>query len=138
MVKVMFLCTGNSCRSQMAEGLARHYGRGVIDAYSAGLAPAGVNPNAVKVMAELGIDITGQSSKPVDAELMGSMDFVITLCGHADSMCPSTPPHIKKIHWPTDDPVGATGTEEEILSEFRRARDEIVGKVRELVDKLGG
>lgn len=138
MVKVMFLCTGNSCRSQMAEGLARHYGKGVIDAYSAGLAPAGVNPYAVKVMAELGIDITGQSSKPVDAELMGRMDMVITLCGHADSMCPSTPPHIKKVHWPTDDPVGATGIEEAILAEFRRARDEIAGKVRELVDTLAG
>lgn len=138
MLRVMFLCTGNSCRSQMAEGLARHYGGGLIEVHSAGLTPAGVNPYAVKVMAELGIDISGQSSKSIDPSLLEKMDLVISLCGHADRMCPSTPPHIKKMYWPTDDPVGATGTQEDILAEFRRARDEIALKVRGFVASLAG
>ncbi len=132
MLKVMFLCTANSCRSQMAEGLAREYGRGVLEPYSSGLMAAGVNPRAVAVMHEIGIDISGQSSKEIDIDLLRTMDLIITLCGHAEKTCPTTPPGIRRLHWPIKDPVGTIGTEEEIMSEFRRARDEI----KELVVRL--
>lgn len=136
MVKVMFLCTGNSCRSQMAEGFARRYGGDALEVYSAGLIPAGVNENAAKVMAEVGIDISRQTSKAIDRELLNSMDLIITLCGHAESLCPATPPEIKRLHWPVDDPVGTRGSEEKVLAEFRRARDEIMGKVVELIREI--
>ncbi|NOZ69599.1 MAG: arsenate reductase (thioredoxin) [Deferribacteres bacterium] len=133
--RVMFLCTGNSCRSQMAEGFAREFGRGVIEAYSAGLAPAGVNPRAAAVMKEAGIDISGQTSKAIDEDLLGRMDVIITLCGHAEALCPRTPPEIKRIHWPIKDPVGTVGTEEEIMNAFRRARDEIKERVKTFCDR---
>ncbi len=138
MVKVMFLCTGNSCRSQMAEGFARSLGKGILEPYSAGLFPVGVNPNAVKAMAEAGVDITGQSSKAVDQALLSRMDIVVTLCGHAAEMCPAVPAGLRKLHWPIDDPVGAQGTEQDIMKEFRRARDEIKAKVEGLVRELSG
>jgi len=138
MKRVIFLCTGNSCRSQMAEGFARAYGKGVIDPYSAGLAPSGINPNAVRVMAELGIDISGQCSDAIDVELLDSMDMVVTLCGHANEACPVTPTHIKRLHWPVDDPAGASGTEDEVLAEFRRVRDDVGRRVKELVEELRG
>ncbi len=138
MVNVMFLCTGNSCRSQMAEGFARSLGKGVLEPYSAGLFPVGVNPHAVRAMAEEGVDITGQSSKSVDQALLSRMDIVVTLCGHAAEMCPAVPAGLRKLHWPIEDPVGAQGTEEEIMKEFRRARDEIKAKVEGLVRELSG
>jgi arsenate reductase len=117
----------------MAEGLARHFGKGIIEPYSAGLMPAGVNPYAIKVMHEIGIDISGQRSEPIDEELLRKMDVVITLCGDAERFCPATPPEIKRLHWPVDDPVGTIGTEEKILNEFRRARDEIKRRIEEFV-----
>ncbi len=129
MHKVMFLCTGNSCRSQMAEGLARELGRGRIEPYSAGLIAAGVHPRAVAVMREIGIDISGQRSKEIDPDLLRKMDIVITLCANAEDSCPWTPPDIRRLHWPVKDPVGAVGTEEEIMREFRKARDEIKKKI---------
>jgi len=135
-VKVMFLCTGNSCRSQMAEGLAHELGREKIEAYSAGLIPAGVNPRAIAVMKEIGIDISNQTSKAIDEEQLKRMDVIITLCGHADAYCPTTPPEVKRIHMPVDDPVGASGTEEEIMNAFRKARDEIRRKIRSFVSEL--
>lgn len=135
MLKVMFLCTGNSCRSQMAEGLARHFGKGIVEPYSAGLIPAGVNPYAVRVMEEIGIDISGQQSKSIDEELLSEMDIIITLCGNAEASCPMTPPEIKRLHWPIDDPVGTAGTGEEILKEFRRARDEIKTKIEKFLEE---
>ena len=95
MLKVMFLCTGNSCRSQMAEGLARELGKGLIEAHSAGLTPQGVNPKAVAVMKEIGIDISQQQSKAIDPELLEKMDTVITLCDNASESCPWTPPQNK-------------------------------------------
>lgn len=136
MLKVMFLCTGNSCRSQMAEGFARELGRGLIEAHSAGLMPSQVNPKAIRVLKEIGIDISGQESKGIDPELLGQMDIVITLCGNAEASCPMTPPHIKRYHWPIDDPVSATGTEEDVLREFRRARDEIRGKILQFLGEV--
>ena len=125
----MFLCTGNSCRSQMAEGLARELGKGMIEAYSAGLMAAGVHPRVVAVMRELGIDVSGQQSKTVDERLLKTMDMVITLCANAAEACPWTPPEIKRLHWPIKDPVETRGTEEEVMKDFRRARDEIKGKI---------
>jgi arsenate reductase (thioredoxin) len=135
-IKVMFLCTGNSCRSQMAEGFAREFGEGLIEPYSAGLMAAGVNRRAVEVMKEKGIDISRQRSKEIDEGLLVDMDVIVTLCGNAEESCPVTPPSIRRIHWPIKDPVGTIGTEEEIMKEFRRARDEIQEKVRRLTGEL--
>lgn len=135
-LKVMFLCTGNSCRSQMAEGFARALGKGVIEPFSAGLMAAGVNRRAIAVMQEVGIDISGQLSKEIDGDLLKTMDVIVTLCDKAQDSCPITPREIRRIHWPIKDPVGATGTEEEILREFRRARDEIRDRMVRLIDDL--
>jgi len=133
----MFLCTGNSCRSQMAEGLLRRMGGDRFAVYSAGLRPIGVNRYAVKVMAEAGIDISGQTSDPIDPELLRSMDFAITLCGNANESCPTTPPGVRRIHWPVDDPYYATGTEEEIMGEFRRVRDDIRARIEIFLSEVG-
>lgn len=134
MKKIMFLCTANSCRSQMAEGFAREFGKGQIEGYSAGLMAVGVQRRAITVMKELGIDISKQKSKEIDVDLLRKMDIVVTLCGNAEETCPWTPPNIKRIHWPIKDPVGTIGTEEEIMKEFRRARDEIKEKVKKLIE----
>ena len=132
----MFLCTGNSCRSQMAEGFAREFGKGLIEPHSAGLIAAGVNARALTVMKEAGIDISGQKSEEINIDLLRTMDIVITLCGNAEEACPYTPPEIKRIHWPIKDPVGTIGTEEEIMKEFRRARHEIKNKIENLIETL--
>jgi arsenate reductase (thioredoxin) len=136
MKKIMFLCTANSCRSQMAEGFAKEYSRGSIEVYSAGLMAAGVHRRAIAVMKELGIDISGQHSKEINENLLRQMDIVITLCGHAEEYCPLTPPEIKRIHWPIRDPVGTSGNEEHIMDDFRRARDEIKEKVQALIKDI--
>jgi arsenate reductase len=117
----------------MAEGFARHLGKGLIEAHSAGLMAAGVHPRAVAIMREAGIDISHQQSKEIDPDLLMTMDLVITLCDHAAEACPRTPPSIKRLHWPVKDPVGAVGTEEQIMKQFRWARDEIREKVEGLV-----
>lgn len=136
MIRVMFLCTGNSCRSQMAEGLARVLGKGLVDAHSAGLTPTNVHERAVAVMQEIGIDISDQEAKEIDPDFLLSMDIIITLCGNAEASCPMTPPHIRRIHWPIDDPAVATGTEEEIMCEFRKARDEIRSNISDFIQFL--
>jgi arsenate reductase len=127
-LKVMFLCTGNSCRSQMAEGWARKLKGNLIDAYSAGVEPHGMNPRAIAVMQEAGVDITAQHSKHVD-ELAGTeFDYVITVCGHANENCPVFPGKTRVIHVGFDDPpqlAKSANTEEEALSHYRRVRDEI-------------
>ncbi len=135
-IKVMFLCTGNSCRSQMAEGFARELGRGLLEVYSAGLMAAGVHQTAVAVMKEIGIDISKQKSKEIDEALLTSMDLVVTLCDHAAEACPLTPPQIGRLHWPIKDPVGTIGPRERVMNEFRRARDEIRAKIEDLVARL--
>jgi len=129
MIKIMFLCTGNSCRSQMAEGFARELGKGLLEVHSAGLIAAGVHRRAIAVMREAGIDIAGQQSKEIDESLLRSMDIVVTLCDNAAEACPWTPPTVRVLHWPIKDPVGTRGSEETIMQEFRRARDEIRGKI---------
>ena len=136
MLKVIFLCTANSCRSQMAEGWARKLGKALIEPYSAGLMAAGVHPRAAAVMREAGIDISGQKSKEIDKNLLLKMDIVITLCGHAEATCPLTPPHIKRLHWPIEDPVGTRGTEEVIMKDFRRARDEIRDRITTFIREI--
>jgi arsenate reductase (thioredoxin) len=120
----------------MAEGLAREMGTGLVEPYSAGLMPSGVNSRAMAVMGELGIDISGQKSKAIDENLLRRMDLVITLCDNAAEACPLTPPEIKRLHWPVKDPVGTVGTEEHILNEFRRARDEIKTKIERLLSEV--
>ncbi len=120
----------------MAEGFAREYGKGIIETFSAGLFPSYVHPRAIEVMKETGIDISNQKSKAIDEKILKQMDIIITLCGHAEAMCPMTPPAIKKIHWPIEDPVGTTGTEEDIINAFRKARDEIKTKIQSLVKEL--
>lgn len=126
--RILFLCTGNSCRSQMAEGWTRALKSDQFEAYSAGVVRHGMNLRAVAVMAEAGVDITGQSSKTVEDLPKVDFDYVVTLCGHAAESCPFFPATVKRIHKGFDDPpslaIGAE-TEEEVLVHFRRVRDEI-------------
>jgi arsenate reductase (thioredoxin) len=136
MIRVMFLCTGNSCRSQMAEGFAREMGKNLLEPYSAGLLAAGVNGRAITVMKEVGIDISNQKSEEINEDILNSMDVIITLCGNAEASCPYTPSRIKRLHWLINDPVGTIGTEAQIMKEFRRARDEIREKVETFIDAL--
>jgi arsenate reductase len=136
MKKIMFLCTANSCRSQMAEGFAKEFGKGLIEVHSAGLMAAGVHNRAIAVMKEIGIDISNQKSKVIEEGLLKQMDIIVTLCGYAEELCPYTPPEIKRIHWPIKDPVGTIGTEQEIMNEFRHARDEIKEKVQKLIEEI--
>jgi arsenate reductase len=136
LIKIMFLCTGNSCRSQMAEGLARELGNGILEPFSAGLMAAGVHVRAIAVMKELGIDISRQKSKEIDESFLKTMDVIITLCDNAAEACPRTPPGIKRIHWPIRDPVGTWGTEKVVMNDFRRARDEIKEKLQEFLMTL--
>jgi arsenate reductase len=136
-IRVMFLCTGNACRSQMAEGLMREIGGERFELYSAGIRPIGVHPNAVRSMAEIDIDITGQTSDLIDPALLGSMDYAVTLCGNANEACPTTPPGVTRVHWPIDDPSLATGTDEDIMKEFSRVRDDIRTRIEKFIAELG-
>ncbi|MGB2993651.1 MAG: arsenate reductase (thioredoxin) [Paenisporosarcina sp.] len=126
-----FLCTGNSCRSQMAEAFGHKYLSDKFDVYSAGIEAHGLNPNAIKAMDEVGIDIRNQTSDMIDSELLNNADFVVTLCGDADDKCPMTPPHVTRWHWGFDDPARAEGTEEEKWAVFQRVRDEIAARIEE-------
>jgi arsenate reductase (thioredoxin) len=123
---VLILCTGNSCRSQMAEGILRHVAGDIFEVHSAGSHPAGyVHPRAIEVMKEMGIDISGNTSKHLNDFLGTKIDTVITVCGKADQACPAFPGQVNRYHWGFDDPVHAQGADEEILAEFRRVRDQI-------------
>ena len=123
---VLVLCTGNSCRSHMAEGILRAEAGDLLDVRSAGSNPAGyVHPQAIAVMREIGIDLSGHTSKHLQEFLHCSVETVITVCGNADQACPMFPGQVNRHHWGFDDPAHATGTEEEILREFRRVRDQI-------------
>jgi arsenate reductase len=124
--RVLILCTGNSCRSHMAEGVLREAGGDLLEVHSAGSKPAGyVHPKAIEVLREIGIDISGHGSKHMDEFLVRDIETVITVCGNADQACPVFPGQLNRHHWPFDDPAHATGSEEEVLAEFRRVRDEI-------------
>lgn len=131
--RVLFLCTGNSCRSQMAEGLLReHYGDR-LESLSAGAQPAGyVHPMAIEAMKELDIDISDLTSKSMDLYSTEDTapDLVISVCSNAEKECPMLPGRVERLHWPFDDPAHATGTDEDKLSEFRRVRDEIATAIQ--------
>lgn len=138
-LKVLFLCTGNSCRSQMAEGWARHLKGDVMEAYSAGIETHGLNPNAVKVMAEVGVDISGHRSKHVDELKDVAFDYVVTVCDNAHESCPLFLRKAKVVHVGFDDPprlARAAKTDEEKLDCYRRVRDEIRKFVETLPEGL--
>lgn len=124
--RVLILCTGNSCRSHMAEGILREGAGDLLEVHSAGSEPAGyVHPKAIEVLREVGIDISGHTSKHMNEFLDRAIETVITVCGNADQVCPVFPGQVNRHHWPFDDPARATGSDEEVLAEFRRVRDEI-------------
>ena len=123
--KVLFLCTGNSARSQMAEGFLRHLASEKFEVFSAGVEPTQLNPLAAKVMSEIGIDISNQKSKSVKEFLGQKFDYVITVCDNAKETCPVFPVKYKSLHWSLEDPAQAQGTEEEKLLIFRKIRDDI-------------
>ena len=129
---ILFLCVANSARSQMAEGLARNLmpDRTV---FSAGSAPTKLNPHAVTVMREIGIDIAAQRSKPVDEIPSERIASVVTLC--AEEVCPVFPGNVRRIHWPIEDPAATTGPEHEVLDAFRKARDEIQRRIEEAMSR---
>ena len=140
-LKVLFLCTGNSCRSQMAEGWAKHLKGDAIEAYSAGIETHGLNPSAVAVMAEAGVDISGHKSQHVGEFEDVQFDYVVTVCGHANEHCPVFPGNAKVVHVGFDDPpklAQSARTEEEAMDCYRRVRDEIRGFVEQLPEALTG
>jgi arsenate reductase len=134
--RILFLCTGNSCRSQMAEGWANHLGSEWIEARSAGIEAHGKNPRAIAVMREAGVDISRQESTRVTSEMLMSADLVVTVCGHADEHCPVLPPGVQKKHWPLEDPAKATGTEEQIMAQFRATRDVVRSRVEGMIGEI--
>lgn len=137
-IKVLFLCTGNSCRSQIAEAWLRQMGGDRFSVYSAGLEPHGVNRNTVAVMEELAIDMSSHHSKKLD-EYIGKIDFdyLITVCGNADERCPYFPGMGTRLHWPFEDPAAFEGPENEKLDLFRKVRDQIRDRIQTWLDKEG-
>jgi len=131
--KVLFVCTGNSARSQMAEGILRNLGKGRIEAYSAGTHPSQVNPLAIEVMKEIGMDISSHRSKSVDEFTGQHFDVVITVCDKARESCPIFPAKTHRLHWSIEDPASVQGPEAERLDAFRRARDELRGRLEAFV-----
>ena len=131
-IRILFLCTGNSCRSQMAEGWARHLGAGRVEAHSAGVSPIGVVPATVEVMAEAGVDVSAQRSKSADVFVGEEFDYIITLCDNAREDCPYFPGEAKRLHWPIDDPYGRD------LDAYRRGRDDIKRRLEEFFAEIWG
>ncbi|NBI27509.1 arsenate reductase (thioredoxin) [Chengkuizengella marina] len=132
---VYFLCTGNSCRSQMADGFLKALGSEKYEVKSAGLEAHGLNPRAVQVMKDAGVDISSNSSDVIDPDILNRADYVITLCGHADEHCPViSSKDVIKWHWGFDDPAKATGTEEEIMNQFKEVRDAIKNRIASFVE----
>jgi len=131
---IYFLCTGNSCRSQMAEGWAKKHLGDAWEVKSAGIEAHGLNPNAVKAMKEVDIDISNQTSDIIDPEILNNADFVVTLCGDAADKCPMTPPQVKSDHWGFDDPAKAQGNEEEKWIVFQNVRDQIGERIKRFAE----
>lgn len=127
---VLFLCTGNSCRSQMAEGFVKKMLSKDLNIFSAGLEPKGIHPMAVKVMQEIGLDISRQKSKNISEIPIGEIDIVITLCGDAAERCPVFLGKVKRIHWELEDPAKAQGSKEEIIKIFQKVRDKIKSHIK--------
>lgn len=135
--KVLFLCTGNSCRSQMAEGFLRSLGGDRFEAHSAGTRPSTLNPMAVEAMKELGIDISRQWSKNASEYLGTHFPYLVTVCDNAKESCPVFPGPAVRLHWSFEDPAEATGSDEQRRMVFRKVRDEIHARVKEFVEKAG-
>ena len=135
-MNILFLCTGNSCRSQMAEGWARQAEGDWLQVQSAGIEKHGKNPRAIDVMREAGVDISGQESTRLTPQMLAEADYVVTVCGHADENCPVLPAGVRKEHWPLADPAKAVGTDEEIAAQFRESRDDIRQRVTDLLERL--
>ena len=133
---IYFICTGNSARSQMAEGFARQMLGDRFEILSGGLEPSSLHPLAVRVMAEAGVDISRQYSKPIDVDRLPTAHIAVTLCGDAEERCPVTPPGVRRLHWGLPDPAKAQGEEEERLKIFRQVRDEIEARLRDLAESL--
>ncbi len=133
--RVLFLCTGNACRSQMAEGWLKHLAGDRFEVFSAGIVAHGKNPRAITVMQQAGVDISDQKSEQLDPALLNSIDLLVTVCGNADESCPTVPVSCEKQHWPFEDPAKATGTEEEIMAEFCRVRDQIRDRIAAFVQQ---
>ena len=131
--RVLILCTGNSCRSQMAEGFLRHLGGDRFEVFSAGIKPTEVNPLAIKVMAEVSIDISSHRSKSAMEFIRQQFDYVITVCDNAKQTCPVFPGKYKKIHWDLENPAEASGSEEDRLVVFRKIRDQIQNNISEFL-----
>jgi len=136
--RVLILCTGNSARSQMAEGLLRHDGGEHFEVHSAGTVASLVRPQAIEAMRDIGIDISGHRSKSVDEFLGQEFDYVITVCDNANENCPVFPGKTKRIHWSFDDPAEATGSDAEVLAFFGRVRDEIRKQLKRFIDSVPG
>ena len=139
-MNLLFLCTGNACRSQMAEGWARHLAPRDLNltVQSAGIEAHGKNPRAISAMAEAGVDISAQESTRVTDEMLAAADVLVTVCGHADEHCPLVPPGVSKVHWPLSDPARADGDEAAISEVFRASRDDIRDRVAALLEALAG
>lgn len=136
MKKVLFLCTGNSCRSQMAEGFLRHVEGGKFEVVSAGIKPTAVNPLAIQVMGEIGIDISSQRSKSVTEFIGQKFDYVITVCDKAKQTCPVFPGRYEKIYWDIEDPAEAQGNAQERLLIFRKIRDKIQKNISQFTAQI--
>ncbi len=135
-IRVLFLCTGHSCRSQMAEGWGKAFADEHIDVRSAGIEARGQNPRAILVMAEAGIDISQQESIRVNGEMLEWADLLVTLCDNAEEQCPVVSPHTARLHLPLTDPAKYRGSDEEILAEFRITRDKIRQRVEYVLSQL--
>ncbi|MYL72530.1 arsenate reductase (thioredoxin) [Halobacillus litoralis] len=131
---IYFLCTGNSCRSQMAEGFGKKHLSDKYEVKSAGIEAHGLNPNAVKAMSEVDVDITDQTSDIIDPDILNNAEYAITLCGDANDKCPVTPSQVTRFHWGFDDPAKAEGTEEEKWAFFQRVRDEIEARIQKFAE----
>ena len=127
--RVLFLCTANACRSQMAEAILRHLAGDRFEVASAGTHPSRLDPRAVESLREIGIDATGQRSKGIEEMEGRSFDYVITVCDRAHEECPIFPATVKRLHWSIEDPAGASGSEEKVREEFRRCREEIKRRI---------
>jgi len=134
--RVIFLSTGNSCRSQMAEGYANSLGKDWIEAKSAGIEARGKNPRAISTMLDDGVDISGQVSTDMTAEMMEWADLIISVCEHAEQNCPVLPPQTRKKYWSLDDPAKATGSQEEISKAFEATRDEVKRRVNSMISGM--
>lgn len=132
-VRILFLCTGNSCRSQMCEGYANSLGAEVLEARSAGIESHGKNPRAIAAMAEDSVDISEQESTTLSDDMLQWADTVVTVCGHADSSCPVLPAGTQRVHWPLPDPAKATGTEQQVMAQFCQVRDDIKQRILGLI-----